>query len=73
VQPTGIERKRIGPEVVNVSRKCNEIIAALDLLLTEIWPGSLAISVMYAYVEPLSKLSESDPKRSLMARQLSGS
>ncbi len=42
-QLAGIERKRIGPEVVNVSGKRNEIIAALDLLLTGIYSGSLAL------------------------------
>lgn len=35
-QLAGIERKRIGPEVVNFSGNRNQIIAALDLLLTGI-------------------------------------
>ena len=35
-QLAGIESKRIGPEVVNFSGNRNQIIAALDLLLTGI-------------------------------------
>lgn len=35
-QLAGIESKRIGPEVINASSYRNEIISALDLLLTGI-------------------------------------